>query len=222
MWTWHMNRGLVSNIAAKCQKKVEHKIYFLVYAHKNVVVLAATLSNDVHQVILTSSCQPGFPLLYSHHWTHTHRPGELTWSKSLTLVPLSLFLSLSLSFLPSVAYTLGNQRRTHTLAAVYGLTKQAIRMHSGMTGMACNASIITEAVLRQIAWDDCHEIQILNYWSDLRNYKVILVKTLRTMYLNLRIEITHLTLYWREKKLIMAVRGCSRWEWHVQDSDVSM
>lgn len=57
------------------------------------------------------------------------------------LLPRSLTLPLSLTLL--------GIRGGLTPAALDGLTKQAIRMHSGTARTACNASIITKADLEQ-------------------------------------------------------------------------
>lgn len=89
----------------------------------------------------------------------SERPGELTVSKSL-IQPLSLLLPLSLK--------LQGIRRGRAPAAGDGPTKQAIRMHSGATRTACNASVIAKAALRStdcLTWQRprCIQIQITGH-----------------------------------------------------------
>jgi len=82
--------------------------------------------------------------------TYTHTHTQVWWTHLIKVthscLPLSLPLSLSRSY--PLSLTLLGIRRGRTPAAVDGLAKQAIRMHSGTTGTACNASIITKAALR--------------------------------------------------------------------------
>lgn len=69
---------------------------------------------------------------------------------------------------PSLSLTLQGIRRGHAPAAGDGPTKQAIRMHSGATRTARNASVIAKAALRStdcLTWrrPRCIQIQITGH-----------------------------------------------------------